>query len=204
MKQNKTEIVIIMDRSGSMMMIRNDMEGGLKSFLEDQKKLDGECKITFARFDDKYELVFEDRDINEVGELQLEPRGLTALYDAIGKTVNSVGARLAATPESERPSTVLVQIITDGLENASREFTADAIKTMITRQQSVYNWQFVYLGANQDAFDVAHHIGIDRNHTLNYMATAEGTRKMSSSLSAYAVSVRTDGNASFCDADQQV
>ena len=119
MDDNYTDITVILDRSGSMSTIKTDMEGGLNSFFAKQRELDGLCKVSLHQFDDKYETVFENKDIADVPEVKLEPRGMTALLDAIGKTVNSLGLRLSELNESDRPGKVVVLIITDGFENHS-------------------------------------------------------------------------------------
>src|SRR5688572_4072309 len=118
----KTEIVVVLDRSGSMSCVRTDMEGGFNEFIKKQKEVAGDCAVTLVQFDDKYEVVYEAKPLNDVPNLNLVPRGSTALLDSLGKTINSVGYRLKNTPESKRPGRVLFLVITDGHENSSSEF----------------------------------------------------------------------------------
>jgi uncharacterized protein YegL len=162
-KPNTTELVVILDRSGSMAKVVADMEGGFNQFMADQRKASGECRVTLVRFDSEYEVAYESAPVALVPPLKLEPRGSTSLLDAIGRTINDTGRRLRAMPEHERPSKVLFLIITDGEENSSTEFRRDTIAQMTQHQRDKYQWEFVYLGANQDAFKVAQGIGIFHN-----------------------------------------
>jgi hypothetical protein len=168
MNKNLTDITIIIDRSGSMSSCRTDAEGGLNTFVKTQAAQPGDALLTIVQFDDKYEFVHSGIPIKTAPEFILIPRGMTALYDAVGRAINETGERLAKTPEHERPGLVLFTIITDGHENASREFTGAQVKEMIERQTNEYQWQFEFLGANQDAFKAASNIGIPANNTLNY------------------------------------
>lgn len=176
--KNKTDITIILDRSGSMESVKSDTIGGFNSFLGEQQKVAGEASLSLVQFDDQYEVVYENKEINSADRLtesSFQPRGSTALFDAIGRTVNAVGQRLAATPEEERPDKVLLVIMTDGFENASREFTASKVGEMINHQRNVYKWEFMFIGANQDAVLSAREIGIPAAAALTYAANAEGT-----------------------------
>ena len=177
--KDKTDITIILDRSGSMESVKSDTIGGFNSFLEGQQKVRGEASLSLVQFDDQYEIVYIDRDINSADRLTeatFQPRGMTALYDAVGRTINSVGQRLTALPEAERPDKVLLVIMTDGFENASREFTAAEISRMINHQRDVYKWEFMFIGANQDAVLSAQEIGISAGAALTYAANSEGTQ----------------------------
>ena len=175
-----------------MAPLATDTIGGLNTFIEEQKAIPGEVDLDIFLFDDKYEELYR-------GNLQDAPiftsenyfaRGWTALYDAIGRTVNSLGVELAAMPENERPDKVLVMILTDGLENSSHKFTDKQIKDMIQHQESVYNWTFIYLGANQDSFAVGAGLGIQGVNTMNWMPDPQGTRYAYTSMSNYARSYR--------------
>lgn len=170
-KPNFIEIVVVLDRSGSMGTVRSDTIGGFNTFVSDQKSnAVGEIKLSLIQFDDQYEVVYNGKQINEVPLLTEEtfvPRGMTALFDAVGKSINTVGERLAKTPEMERPSLVVFVILTDGQENASKEFKLEQAKEMITHQKEKYGWQFVFLGADQDAFQAAQ-MGLSANSTYNY------------------------------------
>jgi uncharacterized protein YegL len=201
-KQGLVEIVNIIDRSGSMASIRDDAIGGFNSFLDDQKKVPGEAKVTLVLFDHEYLLVHDGVDINDVPNLDEEsyvPRGWTALYDAIGRAINTVGERLANTPEDERPEKVIVSILTDGEENHSREFSVDQIEDMITHQQDNYKWEFIYLATNQDAFAVGNSIGIASANTMSFDATGVGISNAYRSLSKTYSDSRTSGLTSMND-----
>lgn len=166
--KNKTEKVIILDRSGSMIACKADMEGGLNTYIESQRSAPGEVTVTYITFDTVVDTVLENVPISMVGKLKLVPRGGTALLDAIGQTLNKVGNRLSKTPENDRPGLVDVIVITDGGENSSREFNNDQIKQMITTQENEFNWKFTYLGANQDAFGIGGSLGFNVKSTSNY------------------------------------
>ena len=174
MQRDLSDITIILDRSGSMSSIRADAEDGLNTFIEKQKQQPGRANFTLVQFDHEYQIVHNGIPIASVPHCTLEPRGNTALYDAIGRTINDIGARLKSLPESDRPGLVCVVILTDGMENASREYTAARVKEMIEHQTNVYKWQFTYLGANQDAFLVAGAIGIPKAASANYATAAVG------------------------------
>lgn len=181
MKDHLTEIVFILDRSGSMMNLTADTIGGYNSMIEKQKQEPGEAKITTVLFDDNYDVLYDAVDIQNVEPMtnaQYYARGCTALLDAIGKTINSVGARLNNTPEEERPSKVIVVITTDGYENSSHEFTRSKIKEMIEHQTTKYSWQFMFLGADIDAVVEAESIGISGDWAVKTSATDVGTRSV--------------------------
>ena len=163
-----THIEFVLDRSGSMHSIKADIEGGFDAFIADQRTHPGECTVSLAQFDNEYDSVFEAIDVEKVRPLHLQPRGATAMLDAIGRSVIALGERLAALPEPRRPGTVVVAIMTDGMENASHEFTHDAIKKLITHQEQAYNWQFLYMGADQDAIEVGASIGVRPDRSLTY------------------------------------
>lgn len=187
MNQDHTEIVIVLDRSGSMSSIKEDMEGGLNQFFEDQKKEPGRANVTLTQFDTEYEIVYSGKDLKDVPAAELTPRNATALLDAIGRTIHEVGKRLADTDEADRPGKVIFLIITDGLENASREFTRTQVKTLIKEQIAKYSWAFVYLGANQDSFAEARSLGIDIavDYTADSVGTRAATEGMSKGVSRY-------------------
>lgn len=199
MKKNYTHIVFLIDRSGSMISIKEDMEGGIKTFLEEQRKVSGECTITAAQFDDVYEILHKQKSIHEVKEIQIIPRGWTALVDSMVKLINEVGEDLAKIEESQRPEKVLFITITDGIENASKECTNKQLAELINNQETKYNWQFTYLGANQDAFATAGGIGVQSGKTMTYLGSKAGIDKMFSKLSAASVRFRgaSTENASF-------
>jgi hypothetical protein len=172
-----TDITIVLDRSGSMEAIADDTVGGFNQFLKDQKKVPGKALLTLVQFDHEYQFVHQAVPIGSVPPLTRKtyvPRGSTALLDAIGRAINETGQRLSALPDPERPGTVIVMILTDGLENASREFRRDIILRMITHQREKYAWQFVFLGANQDAIQAGAAMGIPAAQAMTYAANADG------------------------------
>ncbi|HET6668181.1 MAG TPA: vWA domain-containing protein [Intrasporangium sp.] len=165
---NLTHIAFLLDRSGSMHSIKDDTEGGFNAFIAEQRQQGGECRVTLAQFDNEYEEVYRDLPLAEVPALRLVPRGSTALLDSIGRLVTSTGERLALLPEDERPGIVIVGIMTDGHENASREWTHPAVKALIEQQTKTYGWQFLYLGADQDAIEVGSSIGVAAANSMTY------------------------------------
>ena len=177
MKTSLTELVFILDRSGSMGGLESDTIGGFNSMLKKQKAEPGECRITTILFDDKYEALHDRIDIKAVSpitEREYFVRGNTALLDAIGKTINKIGSVQRNTAKEYRAGKVLFIITTDGLENASREFSYGKIKSMIEQQKSKYKWEFIFLGANIDAVDVADRFGIAKNRAQNFHNDSEG------------------------------
>lgn len=187
-----TALLLIVDRSGSMAGIAEDMEGGIATLLAEQRELPGKLTVDFVRFDDKYEHVARLADPAKV-TVKISPRGSTALLDAVGRAFTEFGATLAAMPEDERPGNVIVAIVTDGLENASREWTGAAVKALVEQQQFDYSWMVTYLGANQDAISVAHHIGVNPSAALTYGTADVGA--MAASLGNYVTTTRSTGVA---------
>lgn len=186
----KTHIICILDRSGSMSSIIKDSIGGFNTFLNEQKELPDEATITVALFDDRYTLLYDNVNIKEAKELTKDtwiPRGLTALYDAIGKTIAKEKEYFA---KHERPSKVLVCIVTDGLENASKEYKIDDIKKLIGDCEKD-DWNFIYLAANQNAFDVGTSFGVSSGNTYTYTTDSLGVSNMSSTLNNAATTYRS-------------
>jgi len=163
-----THIYLLLDRSGSMQSIKADTEGGFAAFMEDQRATEGECRVTLAQFDNHYEVVYADRPVADVPPLDLQPRGSTALLDAMGRLITDTGAQLAKLPDDRRPGTVITAIMTDGYENASQEWTHPAIKALVEQQTNDYGWQFLYMGADQDAIEVGRNIGIAAANSVTY------------------------------------
>lgn len=186
MKKNLTEMVFILDRSGSMRRLTSDTIGGFNSMIENQKAKDGEAFVTTVLFDNKYEMLHKHVNIQEMQLMTAKEyyaRGSTALLDAIGKTINSIGDRLNETPEEERPDKVIFVIVTDGHENASCEFSKEKVKAMIEHQQDKYSWTFMFLGANMDAVGEASGLGINPDFAKGYTASEDGTRSVYASVS---------------------
>ena len=196
MKENLTEIVFILDRSGSMSSLTTDTIGGFNSFIDTQKQEDGEAILTTILFDDQYEILHNGVDIKTVKPLtskEYSARGMTALLDAIGKTINTVGERLNKTNEDDKPSKVIFVITTDGQENSSKEFTQSKVKEMIEHQTNNYSWQFMFLGANIDAVSTAQSFGISGQFASNYTANSVGTDSLYRSVSKSVASYRSAG-----------
>lgn len=175
--QTLTHLYFLLDRSGSMQSIKSDIEGGFAAFVDEQRLAPGSCQVTLAQFDNEYDVVYAGRDVADVPPLDLQPRSMTALHDAMGRLITEAGASLAALPEDQRPGTVIVAIMTDGLENASQEWTGAAIKALVEQQSSQWGWQFMYMGADQDAVEVGTSLGVPAAQSMTY-ARGKGREAM--------------------------
>ena len=186
MKNNITELVFILDRSGSMAGLESDTIGGFNSMIEKQKKQDGGCYVSTVLFDDESE-VLHDRvklgDIPKMTDKDYTVRGCTALIDAIGGAIHHIGNIHKYARNEDVPEHTMFVITTDGQENASHRYTSAQVKKMIERQKERYGWEFLFLGANIDAVEVAEDIGIKAERSANYNATPKGTRTMYSIVS---------------------
>ncbi len=179
MKKGLTQLVFILDRSGSMAGLESDTIGGYNSLLEKQKKEEGEAIVTTVLFDDQYELLHDRINMNGVApisEKEYYVRGSTALLDAIGNTIRKIGSVQKHTTEEERAEKVLFVITTDGMENASRHYGYNEVKGMIEHQKERYGWEFLFLGANIDAVETAEKFGIRADRAVSYHADKRGTR----------------------------
>ncbi len=177
MKKGLTELVFILDKSGSMGGLENDTIGGYNSMLAKQQAVQGECRITTVLFDNNYELLHDRIDIKAVSpitEKEYRVGGSTALLDAIGRTIHKIGNAQKHTADDYRAEKVMFVIITDGAENSSREYSAEKIKAQIERQNTKYGWEFIFLGANIDAVETAGRFGISADRAQNYHADSEG------------------------------
>lgn len=177
MKKGLTELIFIIDMSGSMEGLESDTIGGFNAMLKEQQAVQGEAIVTTVLFDDKYELLHDRIDIRAIAPLTEKDytvRGSTALLDAVGKTINKIRAVQKHIAEDYRAEKVMFVIITDGHENASREYTAERIKARIERQKQKYGWEFIFLGANMDAVTEAGKLGIAANRAQNWSADARG------------------------------
>lgn len=178
MKKGLTELVFILDRSGSMSGLESDTIGGFNSVMTKQKSEEGEANITTVLFDDHYELLHDRynlRKIDTITEKEYFVRGSTALLDAVGKTIHKIGNAQKYADDFERAEKVMFVIITDGMENSSREYSYNKIKKLIQRQKEKYGWEFIFLGANIDAVETAGRFGIAEDRAANYHADSEGT-----------------------------
>lgn len=194
MKDNFTEIVVVLDRSGSMSSVKSDVIGGFNSFIKSQQEEEGAAIVTAVQFDTKYETLYSGRDVQEVEELTdkiYEPRGMTALLDAVGRTIVDVDIRLGEMHKDDRPSKVIMVIMTDGHENSSREYTRDKVQAMIKEHREKHSWEFVYLGADDQAFAEAQGMGIPVGNVAKYSQGSRGTEAayvvLREAVSAYRV-----------------
>ena len=212
MRENLTEMVFVLDRSGSMSGLVADTIGGFNELIEKQKKIEGRAYVTTVLFDHEYEVLHDHVALEEVAPLtdkEYFARGSTALLDAVGRTIDAVGARLAATAEEERPEHVVFVITTDGMENSSREYTAQRVRGMIEHQQQKYSWQFVFLGANMDAVSEARKLGISAKYAADFTPSHSGVRKMYSMALDSVMSGKRTGVSlgadwkSFLDTDEE-
>lgn len=180
MNERLTELVFILDRSGSMSGLEKDTIGGFNSMLQQYVQSSDETRVTTVLFDDRYELLWDNIAANEakLTSKHYFVRGSTAMLDAIGRTVDDVGARLARTPEHQRPSQVIVIITTDGEENCSHRYTYSDVQQRIARQRNDYNWEFVFVGANIDVAKEAEQLGIQSDLVLEYAASEQGVATM--------------------------
>lgn len=193
MHKHLTEIVFILDRSGSMQGMVEPAISGFNRLLREQQQAPGSARFTLVLFDDHYEVPVSSLPIAEVVELDTTgfvPRGSTALLDAIGRTVDDLGTKLAATPEADRPDQVIIAILTDGEENASVRYTWKDLAARIRHQTEKYQWQFLFLGANQDAIATAGKMSIAVADTSNFAATGESYAAAKGALSRKMSAVR--------------
>ena len=197
---NYTHILAIVDRSGSMNSCATDMVGALNQFFDEQSQLEGKCLVDYVQFDDRYEKVFSDTNIEDA-RASIHPRGMTALIDAIGRGTVELGTKFKRLSEAKRPGKVLVVVVTDGHENASKEYTAATVKEMITEQQDKWNWDYVFLGANIDAVAVGDLYGFKADKAMTFNTQNAGNTM--SSLSGYTTAYRSGALAAFSDEDRE-
>lgn len=195
MKNNFTELVFILDRSGSMSGLESDTVGGFNSMIEKQKREKGDCYVSTVLFDNESE-VLHDRvklsEISKMTEKDYTVRGCTALIDAIGGAIRHIGnIHKYARPEDVPEHTMFI-ITTDGMENASRRYSSDEVKRMIERQKEKYDWEFLFIGANIDAVETASRFGICSDRAVNYNADGEGTHILFEAVAKAVSNVRAD------------
>jgi len=189
MKKNLCEIVVILDESGSMESCKTDTISGVNLFLNNQKRISGEANVTLVKFSDYYRIINDSIPLDQIvylDENNYTPANTTALLDAVGRTINTIGKRLADTPEADRPEKVIFTIITDGYENASHEFSRKQIFDMVSFQKNKYSWEFIFLGANIDAW--GEEIGI----TLNVNIQKDDLKRSFKGLSHHVLCCRME------------
>ena len=193
MKKNLTELVFILDRSGSMAGLEKDTIGGFNAMIEKQKAEAGEAYISTVLFDNVSEVIHDRVALNAVPKLtekEYYVRGCTALLDAVGGAIHHIGNVHKYAREEDRPEKTLFVITTDGMENASRRYSYEKVREMITRQKETYGWEFLFLGANIDAAREAARFGIDADRAANYHADTQGTAVIYEAMSEAVCSVR--------------
>lgn len=196
MKETRTELVFILDRSGSMAGLEEDTIGGFNSLLKKQKQEAGSAVVTTVLFDNRYELLHDRIDIQGIRPITTREyyvRGSTALLDALGSTIAKIANVQRNTAPELRADKVLFVITTDGLENASREYGYDQVRKMVERQKRDYGWEFLFLGANIDAIAMARRFGIGADRAVNYRPDPRGTRLNYETISETVSCVRSGG-----------
>jgi len=186
-----THIVLLVDRSGSMQAIRDDAQGGIAAFLAEQAAQPGEATISLYQFDNEYERVFGPVPVADAPAYELHPRGMTALLDALGRTIGETAGHLAGIPEADRPGVVFA-VVTDGQENASREMTRPGVKEQVA-EKTAAGWQFAFLSADLGAVLEARDLGVPVASSATYDHSPDGARAAYSSLSASVSRTRSTG-----------
>lgn len=206
MKQGYTHITCVIDKSGSMQKTTKDTIGGFDAYMEKQKAAPGTCLVDLVLFNDKDEIIYEGQDIHTIPSLEKSywASGNTALHDAMGKTIHSLGLRLSKLPEEERPEKIIFITITDGEENCSKEFTGRLVNDLTKHQSDVYKWEFVYIGANQDAIAVGGSIGVAKANSLNYRQDSKGIGNMFNSLGNNTLAYRSGDARSMAFTEEDV
>ena len=193
MKNNITELVFILDRSGSMAGLEGDTIGGFNSLIEKQRRQEGKCYVSTVLFDNVSEVLHDRVELSEIRNMTEDDytvRGCTALIDAIGGAIHHIAnIHKYARPEDVPEHTMFV-IMTDGMENASRRYTSGEVKKMIEKEKEKYGWEFLFIGANIDSVETARHFGIGADRSVNYHADAQGTAVVFESVAETVYSVR--------------
>lgn len=200
--KDMTLINVLLDRSGSMETIAAEAVSAFNHFITEQMADDTDyVELSLVQFDDQYEPNYIRKPLKEVNPLILNetyvPRGMTALFDAIGRSINEIGSELAMMPEEERPARVLFVILTDGNENASYEFSRGNIKSMISHQGNMYNWDFIFLAAGIDAFAAGKDFGMKVNKCASFARSNDGIKAACQTMSSYAAAYRSTGDTTM-------
>lgn len=196
MKNNLTEMVFILDRSGSMCGLEGDTIGGFNSMIDNQKKQEGEALVTTVLFDNEYELLHDRVKLSEIKKMtdkEYYVRGCTALLDAVGRTISHISMIRKYIREEDIPQNTIIAITTDGMENASHEYNYEQIKKMIEEKKKD-GWEFLFIGANIDAAEEASRIGISRDRAANYISDSVGTGAVYNALSESMSCMRKHGS----------
>lgn len=191
-----TELVFILDRSGSMRGLDSDTIGGFNAMIQKQKKVDGKCYVSTLLFDNETEVIHDRiplEKVNPMTENDYEVKGCTALLDAIGGAIKHICNIHKYARTEDVPSNTIFVITTDGMENASKKYSSDRIKQLIERQKTEYGWEFIFLAANIDAVETAKTFGIDENHAVDYHADSKGTACIYETLSDAVMTARCKG-----------
>lgn len=207
MKKNLTEIVFILDRSGSMAGLEDDTIGSFNAMIEKQKRETGEALVSTVLFDNDSEVIHDRVDIQKIKPMARKEyyvRGCTALLDAVGGAIHHISNVHKYAREEDRPEKTLFVITTDGVENASRKYSYDRLKAMIERQKEKYGWEFLFLGANIDAAKEAARFGIGADRAANYHADSEGTNVIYETVSEAITQVRCCAAPLSADRKQRV
>ena len=194
MKENLTELVFILDMSGSMHMLTEDTVGGFNAMIEKQKKEEGEAYVSLVVFNTESKVLLDRVPLDKVEPLtdrQYTPGGCTALLDAMGGAIHHIGNVHKYAREEDRPARTVFVITTDGLENASRSYSADKVKALVTRQKEKYGWEFLFLGANIDAVETAARVGISEDRASKYVSDERGVRLQYEVLNRTVARMRT-------------
>ena len=196
MKKGLTEMVFILDRSGSMYGLEEDTLGGFNSMIEKQRKVDGEAYVSTILFNDEQAVIHDRVDLKEVKKMTQEEYytcGTTALLDALGGAIHHIANVHRYAREEDRPEKTIFVVMTDGLENASRRYTYEKVKNMISKEQEKYGWEFLFLGANMDAVALAGRVGIRQDRAVRFHNDAEGVELNYEVLDEAVTSFRTVG-----------
>lgn len=197
-----THIALVVDRSGSMQGIHTDMNGAILKLLADQAEQPGQCLVDIMTFDTEFEHPYFGAKPEDVKGDIIVPRGSTALNDAIGNTIARLGERFSLLDENARPGTVIVVIVTDGMENASREYTTEQVKRMVDEQTEKWNWVFMYLAANVDAFETGAGYGMKANMSSGYVASRSGVTNSYLAASSNITRVRGGDFSGFTEEER--
>ena len=210
MQENYCDINVVLDKSGSMGPLQKETIEGYNKFIADQKALPGKCLVTLTQFDTSFLVTYSGVDIQRVEPLTSKtycPGGYTALLDAIGRTIQAASQRFEAMPEADRPGKVVMLIMTDGEENSSKEFAKGKINEMIKTQTDAFKWNFVFLGANQDAIQTGGAIGVSCGNTMSFAASGEGVKAAyhatSSNIADFRTSTDPDADSKLCYSHDQ-